>query len=112
MAAAGQASQGELADNEEKWQKQKEELLRRQKEMERIGAMPDFADAAEKEKRQGLSRISSDSLLKTGNFLGENAGNFTDIARQQLDLLRLIEANTRPSASSGAGGDTVNFGNP
>jgi hypothetical protein len=109
---AGASSAAELQEMKDAWAKQKSDLLEKQLALQRIGAMPDFQDAAEKEKRQGLSRISSDSLLKTGNFLGENAGNFTDIARQQLDLLRLIEANTRPSASAGAGGDTVNFGNP
>lgn len=55
--------------------------------------------------------IAVDSLTKVGNFLGESGRNImAQLATQQIDILKKIEANTRPA--SGDSGSSLDAATP
>jgi hypothetical protein len=108
---AGAASQTELDELNTATDERIKELLKKQKAMEQIGALPDF-DSVMNEPKTPKSHLKdySDSLTKVGNFLGSARDMMPEIGRQQLSVLHKIEGNTRQRAAT-SGGSTVRFPN-
>lgn len=75
------------------------ELVRKQKEIEKINSIPDFESVASEEKRKRGGHIQTDALLRVGNFLGSSSNPMVSIAKVQTHLLRQIAHNTAKAAS-------------
>lgn len=107
MIAAGGESKGVRADAGRDLESQLAALGRKQKEIEDINSHPDFEDlfgtSAKSKTSRRLKEDGSDSLIKVGNFLGAGRGVIEDIQKQQLDVLRMIEKNTKAIGGGGSG---------
>lgn len=95
FTAAGASSENLLNGLNDAYNAQKDDLLKKQKEIEDINRMPDF-DSVEKggKVKGGKTQPYSDSLLRIGNFLGASQTPMERIAHEHTGLLRKIEANT------------------
>jgi hypothetical protein len=93
----------EYAEGDKRVDETMAELLRKQKEIEKINSIPSFEDVMGHEKRQKGSgkQVNSDSLLRVGNFLGSVNNPMISIAHTQTILLREIAQHTRPKATGG-----------
>lgn len=74
----------------------KADLVRKQKEIEKINSIPDFESVMgeKKEKRNRGPGLYTDSLVGVGNFLGSARNPMISIAQTQTGLLRQIAQNT------------------
>jgi hypothetical protein len=100
---AGALSQTTLDELDDMTDKQIADLVKRQKEIERINAIPDFENVMGegKEKRHGGTQVYTDSLLRVGNFLGSAQNPMVSIGHTHTRLLQAIAQNTAKRATGG-----------
>jgi hypothetical protein len=79
---AGASSDTKLNELNAGTDKQIEELLKRQKDIEKINSVPDFGEVTDEPSGKSKHRrdSSSDSLLRVGNFLGATGMRFRTLA--------------------------------
>ncbi len=91
----------------DEWEKRKAALIEKQKEIEKINAIPDFSEVIgePKEKKLHDEKVKdvSDSLTRAGNFLGGSRDLLAGLAERQVNLLQEIANNTAPKQSGSSG---------
>jgi hypothetical protein len=108
FTSSGAQSDSELTSLTEATEKQKKDLLAKQKGIENINAVPEFSDPEDKNKSPKL-RDFTDNLTRAGNFLGSSQDIMQTIGREHTRLLSKIEQNTR--IKTGVTRDTGNSDN-
>lgn len=103
IAHAGKEAENVNEELDDALQKQIKALIDRQKEIEKINAMPDFSGATGthgiatiETPGKGRVRDEADSLVRVGNFLGSSKDVLQALAQRQVTLLQEIAKNTSP----------------
>jgi len=94
---AGAASETEVKELDEATAKMKEDLIKRQKAIEGINAIPDFESVMDEPKTKKIRAPATpeDSLIRVGNFLGNSQSAITRIGERTNVLLEAANSELR-----------------